>query len=128
METIGLPLKPVTLVELLGNLDMPKSCFHFGSEDSSVVSLKENLKLDLTGGKHENSFYDNASVRGCSPSFLELLQYRANRFQCRNSSCGDARNCSAATYSKNSGTGCLRPHRSLYRVPEATAPDFCRPG
>src|ERR1700676_1717315 len=95
---------------------------------SSVASLKKITKLDLAGGKYENSFCENASVRACGRSFVELLRHRANRFQCRNSSCGDARNCSAATYSKNSGTGCLRPHRSLYRVPEATAPDFCRPG
>jgi hypothetical protein len=44
METNGPPFTPVTLVEMLVNLDMHESCFHFGSEDSSIVSLKEILK------------------------------------------------------------------------------------
>src|SRR5467141_4002206 len=38
------------------------------------------------------------------------------------------RTSSTATHSTNSGAGCNWPHRSLHRVPQASAADFCRPG
>src|SRR5947199_10783189 len=88
-------------------------------------SEEEITKPDLTGGKYEDSLCDSGSPRAGGHGFLGLVPHRAD---CGHSSPDATRTSATPTHPTNSRAGCHRSHRSLYRVPQTPAADFCRPG
>ncbi len=57
------------------------------------------------------------------------LAHDAKHKKCSRGASGAVpRTCAVAAHSKNTGSGCRRPYRSFHGVPQAPAPDFCRPG